>query len=303
MTTDDIEYLLAVAEHRNIGRAAEALGLTQPALTRAVARIETMAGLRLFTRLPKGVEPTPAGLAFLRRVQRMRIEFDDAMKELQLLKQGQLGMLRVGYSPSIDEDLIIGSMRQLLVERPAAQLQFGAALMQDLMLRLQAGELDLVIGPAPLPRQPGLDETPLYTSVMHVVADRRHPLCARRAVTRAELAAEPWALPGAPAALRRELEAAIAGADAKPLNVRVECFSLGVPQFRLLLGTPLLSLCSQTWLPQVRQMGLERLAVDDLLHLREIAALRRADAAASPLSHRLVELLQAQAAPRARRSR
>ena len=48
MNLNDIDYLLAVAEQRHVGRAAEALGLTQPALTRAIARLEALAGMPLF---------------------------------------------------------------------------------------------------------------------------------------------------------------------------------------------------------------------------------------------------------------
>ncbi|KAI1698544.1 bacterial regulatory helix-turn-helix protein, lysR family domain-containing protein [Ditylenchus destructor] len=88
MNLNDIDYLVAVAEHRHVGRAAEALGLTQSALTRALARLEALAGLPLFERHPKGVMPTEAGLAFLRRARRIQLEYDDTLSELHQMKTG-----------------------------------------------------------------------------------------------------------------------------------------------------------------------------------------------------------------------
>ena len=98
MNLNDIDYLVAVAEHRHVGRAAETLGLTQSALTRALARLESLAGLPLFERHPKGVIPTEAGLAFLRRARRIQLEYDDTLSELHQMKTGELGILR-GHAP------------------------------------------------------------------------------------------------------------------------------------------------------------------------------------------------------------
>jgi len=295
MNIDDMEYFVAVAQHRNMGRAAAALGLTQPALTRAVARLEVLAGQRLFTRHPKGVEPTPAGSAFLRRALRICREHQDALGELRQLRSGHLGVLRVAYSPSVDEQLLGGALRQLLQERPAARLQLTQRLMQELFEPLAAGEFDLLVGPVPAVTMAGppLDAVTLYESHMNIIADSEHPLILRGRPTLTDVAAEAWLLPAAHTALRQELEAAMAAAGLPPLNVRVEANIVDHGQFVILCNSRVLGLCSDWWLPTVRRLGLQRVDLDPPLAQRRIAVLRRADAPPLPLADRLTELLQA----------
>ena len=65
----DLEYFVAVAEHGNLGRAAEALGLSQPALSKTLRRMETSMQTKLVRKTPKGIELTAVGAAVLSHVQ------------------------------------------------------------------------------------------------------------------------------------------------------------------------------------------------------------------------------------------
>lgn len=293
MNIDDIEYLIAVAEHGSIGRAAESLGLTQPALTRAVARLETLAGQRLFMRHPKGVVPTPAGRALLSRALRIRAEYDDAMRELQQMKSGQQGLLRLGYSPSVDKDLVIDAARRLLLERPAARLSLVEQLMQPLLERLVDGRLDLAVAPVPTPMQPELAATVLYRDRLRLAADRNHPLLRQARIRWEDVAAQPWFLPSAQVRIRRLLDRRVAEAGLPPLNARVECDVVSVDQFRMLRGTRLLAICSEWSEPAMRRFGIEFVPIEQLGLDREVASIRRAGGYVSPLSERLDELLRA----------
>lgn len=298
MTTDEMQYLVTIARHRNIGRAAEALGLTQPALTRAVARLEAVAGQRLFARHPRGVETTPAGRVFVQRAQEMLTAYEDALREMNQMKAGQLGLLRVGYSPSIDEDVLVSAARQLLLERPAAQLRLVERLAVQLMQQLSEGELDVVIGPVPQAMSEDHVASLLYQSRMHVVADAGHPLQRAGALSLTQVGAEPWLLSGPPTPLRREIDAMLGAHGLPPLNVRVEADSLSHTQFKLLRGTRMLGLCSDWWLPVVNAIGLRRLEVPDLNVQRQIAAMWRRGAYVSSLAERLTALLKDEVARR-----
>ena len=293
---DDFDYLLAVAKHANIGRAAEALGLTQSAVTRAVARLEALAGQALFVRHPKGVTPTPAGLALLRRAQRIGLEYHDAMRELHQMKSGQLGLLRVGCSPTVEEGLVIGVARRLLLERPAARLALDEALMPPLLERLAEGSLDLAVGPVPDDAAGGFKSRFLYEDQLRLVADRDHPLFTLPKVTWTELGAQGWMLPPPPNRLRLRLEQAAVEAGCPPLDVRVETRSPGLSHFRLLKGTRMVSLCNQWLAPAARRAGLEVLDSDLLGLSRRIAVVRRAGGYLSPLAERLEELMVGEAA-------
>ncbi|CAG4889386.1 HTH-type transcriptional regulator TdfR [Paraburkholderia saeva] len=101
METRDLDYLLAVDEHGGIGKAAEALGMSQPALTKAIQRVEAQTGLALFQRTAHGVAPTQAGSLFLARARRIALEYEDALKEMRALRSGEQGVLSLGYSPTV----------------------------------------------------------------------------------------------------------------------------------------------------------------------------------------------------------
>lgn len=294
MNLNDIDYLAAVAHHRHVGRAAEALGLTQPALTRAIARLEALAGMPLFERHPKGVVPTPAGEAFLRRAERIRMEYDDALTEMHELKTGQLGILRVGITPTLDTARLMGVVRRMLVERPAARIHLTERLMHYLVQMLSDGELDAVVVPVPRPLPAGLQVVPLYDDVLHVVADAAHPLQRRRTLHWRDLADQPWLLPPPDTRLRASLDQLVRDAGLPALNVRVEVATTGLNTMRLLCGTPLLALGSQWSTEALAGIGLRPLALALPALQRRVGLLTRERAHVSPLAHRLRELLVAE---------
>ena len=291
MNLNDIEYLATVAAHQHVGRAAEALGLTQPALTRAIARLEALAGMPLFERHPKGVVLTPAGEAFLRRAERIRMEYDDALSEMHQMKTGELGILRVGLTPTLDTERLMGVVRRLLVERPAARIHLTERLMHYLVQMLLDGELDAVVVPTPQPLPPELEATPLYDDVLHVVADAGHPLQQRRSLQLADLVDQPWLLPPPDTRMRRELERVVQQAGLPALNVRVEAAATGLNTLRLVTGTPMLTLGSQWSMEAMAGIGLRPLPIALPALRRRIGLLTRRHAHVSPLAHRLRELL------------
>lgn len=294
MNFNDMRYLVCVAEHRHIGRAAESLGLTQPALTRAIARMEAIAGQTLFTRHPKGVETTPAGKALLHRAQRIQLEYDDAMREMADRRSGRLGLLRVGYTPSVNEEVLpLSATQRLLNERPAVCLKVAVSLMQDLIDQLVAGDLDLILGPVPEPLPPEITATKLYRDRVLLVVDREHPLLRFKKTARLQdVGAQPWLLPSIHIRVRRVLEQRIAKAGLPPLNVRVESDSLSATQFQMLRGTRMIGVTSEWVVPSLRKAGLEVLPVIGLNIERDIASMRRTGGYVSPLSERLDQLFQ-----------
>lgn len=292
MNIYDLDYFASVAQHLNIGKAAEALGLTQSALSRSISRLESLAGQSLFSRHPRGVVLTPAGEVLLQRASRIRMEYDDAMREMQRMRSGQLGQLRIGYSHSVAHDLVMAATRQLIVERVAAHVQIVELMMQDLLDMLGDGKLDILIGPAPELPSEEITISPLYQDHLLVFADRDHPLLQRGHVGWADLAAEPWLLPRRDNRIRRILEEKASASGVPPLDVRVESHTVNPAQYSLLRGTRLLSIGSAWAVKPLRQLGLEVLEVPDLILNREIVSIQRAGGYVSPLGERLEELLR-----------
>ena len=103
MNFRDIEYFAVLAEHGHVGRAAEALGLSQPALSVSLRRLEQSMNAKLCKRTPKGIELTDVGQVLLSQVRRLRQTREDVMREIADLSQGRSGNLRIGAHAVVTE--------------------------------------------------------------------------------------------------------------------------------------------------------------------------------------------------------
>jgi DNA-binding transcriptional LysR family regulator len=293
METRDMTYVLAVDEHRGIGRAAEALGLTQPALSKAIQRVENALGVPLFDRGPTGMSATLAGQAFIRRATRIRLEYEDALKEVQGIRSGEHGLLRIGSSPSVPPDLIVTAGRRLLRERPVARLRLSRRFAGDLIEMVAAGQLDLAVVPLPESDLSTFQVRKLFDDRLRIVADESHPLRRRRRLPLRALSDQQWLLPGGQFAIRQQIELAFRAQGLAPPLPRVEVDFGGVLTFDLIRGFGMITVVgAETGGPMG---GFAPLDVDpaQLDLRREVGVVMRAGAYVSPLAERMIALLEA----------
>jgi DNA-binding transcriptional LysR family regulator len=90
-------YVVAVAEHRHFRRAAQALGMTQPSLSRQVGAVERELGTALFERTARGVVPTAAGEVYAAHARRVLEQVAAGATETRRAARGQTGSLRLGF--------------------------------------------------------------------------------------------------------------------------------------------------------------------------------------------------------------
>src|SRR5262245_15007862 len=190
----DLCYFAAVAEHGNLRRAAEALDLSQPALSKSLRRLEHTVQGKLVKRTPKGVELTPIGSALLAHVRRLRLSLDDAGNEIADLCQGRAGLLRVGARTEMTDDLMPLACAELFRTAPGVTLNVLVADNNVLMPALRSGELDLAVSGIPASPYEDLVQEHLYEDQFAVIASASHRLAGRKAVTMADIARERWAL-------------------------------------------------------------------------------------------------------------
>ncbi|WP_107311460.1 LysR family transcriptional regulator [Burkholderia metallica] len=298
MDTRDLEYLLAVERHGSIGKAADALGLSQPALTKAVQRLEALVGVTLFERTANGMTPTPAGARFVARAQRIALEFDDAMQEMRAIRGGEQGVVRIGYSPTVPNAVVLGACRQLIRERPAARLRLRCRLARELLDLLAAGELDLVVAPEPQ-QDEWLETIALFDDRLTVLADAAHPLQRTRGLTLADLADQEWLLPEATIPVRQRIDDAFRARGLPAPRLRVETDFGNTSLLQLLRGTPLLCIGGADALDQVSGLRALDLRAGELKLDRRIGAMHRAGAYVPPLAQRMIALLRDSAAAHA----
>src|SRR5579862_5523542 len=92
-----LRYFVAVGEDQHYGRAAERLGIAQPALSRQIQDLEKELGFVLFDRLPRGVKLSAAGKLFLSDARRILHDVDDAKRRAERVAAGKAGTLRIGF--------------------------------------------------------------------------------------------------------------------------------------------------------------------------------------------------------------
>lgn len=123
MEARHLRYAVALAEHAHFGRAATALGIAQPPLSKQIAALEREVGARLFDRTRRGVFPTAAGAAFLVRARAALAEIGAASVDAARAARGESGRLRLGFIASALLDPLPGVLRRFSRERPGVRLE------------------------------------------------------------------------------------------------------------------------------------------------------------------------------------
>jgi DNA-binding transcriptional LysR family regulator len=194
MELRDLDYFLRIAAYGHIGRAADALGLTQPALTKSIARLERELGTRVLERTPKGVTVTAFGEQVARHATRVRAVMTDATRELGELATGASGHVRIGTGHAIAQHLLPTICATLLTERNGITLDIVTGTGRGFVPELRNGRLDVVLTGVPIDRDPTLKHEVLMEDRVVVIARKDHPLHRRRRVGIDELARQRWVL-------------------------------------------------------------------------------------------------------------
>lgn len=183
----DLRYLLAVAEHRHFGRAADACGVSQPTLSVQIRRLEDLLGVALFERTGKGAAPTPACDRLIGHARAAVAETDAMLALARNLRDPLAGRLRLGLIPTLAPyllPLVFAPLREAL---PALEVEPWEDQTATLVARLRAHELDAALL-ATDETGPDLAERPLFEEPFLAALPPDHRLAARAAVAEADLA-------------------------------------------------------------------------------------------------------------------
>src|SRR5262249_30631462 len=193
MELRDIEYFEEIAEQRHVGRAAERLGLSQPALSKSLRRLEDALQVKLFDRNAKGLELTVEGSLLLARARDLRLSLRNVAREVTDVSQGRAGHLRIGVGPSVPTRLISNALARLFIEAPRVTARVTISDADEIIPALRKGELDLNINLMHARPPDGLCYVQLYEDECAVCASMTHRLSRRSKVSLDELSRERWA--------------------------------------------------------------------------------------------------------------
>jgi len=138
-----LRHALAVGQHGNFARAAEALHLTQPSLSRSIAALEDLLGVPLFDRTPKGVTPTVFGRVLLERGDIVMRREADLRREIALLAGLEMGSLVVSAAPYMNETLIARAIGRIAATHPKLRIDCRSLHPGEVVRQVLAEEADV----------------------------------------------------------------------------------------------------------------------------------------------------------------
>jgi DNA-binding transcriptional LysR family regulator len=192
-----LALLREVARHGSFSRAAETLYLTQPAVSRQIAKLEREAGVRLLERNARGLRLTEAGRVAVERAEAIAGHLAAAEAEIDAIATLGAGRLRMAAFPTAASTLVLDAIRLFRRRHPDVELTFVEAGTNAGLRRLRAGEVDLALAfrehGRPVPDEwADLDAELLLVDPLYVALPATHPLAERPAVRLRDLSGEGW---------------------------------------------------------------------------------------------------------------
>lgn len=176
MDLKEQEYVVAIARHGSITKAAEELFITQPTLSIFINRLETRMGIRLFERVGKQFIPTYAGEIYLKKAKELLVIQNEFKAELSDLISGYTGRLRFGIHSRRSTFLLPGVLKEFHVHYPQIEVLLTEDSSKNMEEKLLAGDLDLILTNRFFNKEK-LDTLPVYDDrlIMSIAPD--HPAC------------------------------------------------------------------------------------------------------------------------------
>src|SRR5215216_3189487 len=195
-----LRYIIAVAQEGHITRAAERLGIQQPPLSRQVKAIDREIKVQLFRRMPRGVELTDAGAAFLDGARSMLANLDHTLESTRRTARGEQGRLCVGLTPTAPfHPLVPRAIRAFREAFPLVSVTLEESLSYELLERMRDDRMDVGFIRSAVADPESLVIHPLLNEAMVVALPSGHVLAQdNMAVPVKHLAGETFILYGPP---------------------------------------------------------------------------------------------------------
>lgn len=207
-----LQLLQALGEGRSLRRAAEVIGITQPAATKTLQEIERLFGCRLFERSQQALVPTARGLAMLRGARLLMAELGRVAEDVSSADADVPLTLRLGAPSSLMLGVVVPAVRRLAsADGRRLRIELREGLTPDLLERLRAGDLDGVVGRSALSdevlRRSGVIFEKCYDEEMQIVLPLGHPAAEQADIGLRHLVGERWIAQSQPSLPRQTIEA------------------------------------------------------------------------------------------------
>ena len=188
MLFSQIAAFVEVARRRSVSRAAEALFVTQPALTARLQGLERNLGARLFVRTPRGMKLTEAGESFLPYAVRALDSLTDGRMQVNALERGGAGRLAIGAAPAVSTYVLPGLLKRFAQSHPRVEVRVRTGHSEEMLELVLREQVDVGLVRALQHRD--ISSTPLYEDRLILVVDPEHPFAASGGIRLAEISGQ-----------------------------------------------------------------------------------------------------------------
>lgn len=204
-----MQALIKLTELRSMGRAADAIGITQPAMSQLISDLEQLIEMKLFLRHTKGVEPTEITQELVKVARRMVAAAQDGAELISCMKRDN-HFLRIATTAAASGALLSDVLPQFSAAHPSVHSQVTEVAGQALDASLSSGEYDLVCCRKPLVIPEGWVFTPCVQDELIVVSSRMHPLASGGPATLEVLQSATWLMTPVGTLARQHFEEMVA---------------------------------------------------------------------------------------------
>ena len=227
MDLRDLTYLHAIVDAGSVTDAANRLGRTPPALTKAIRRLEDELGSTLFERRGRGIEPTEAARYLVSQTRGMSHRLGQLCVDVAEMASGRQGHVRIGVSATVAAIYLPQLLRRLAVDLPELRLTIVNGMNDVLRRDLDRGEIDLILGVHEAGQDDDIEGFRIARDEVRVVAAVGHPLHGRP-LRPADLLDVRWVLPSRAVKMRQWLDAAFIARNLPAPQPHVETSSIAI---------------------------------------------------------------------------
>lgn len=183
-----LKYFQEVAKHQHLTKAAQALNVSQPALSKTISKLEMRLGYQLFDRTGRQIRLNSLGQAYLKTVDTIFMELQKSEKELAFLTEKQNRLISVAVTiPTILPELLGGFLKT----NPQAQFRQYQAFAQRMQSQLESGEIDVGISTFPIQGE-NIEWYPIIEEEILLAVPLTHPLALRKSIELTEVRNDPF---------------------------------------------------------------------------------------------------------------
>jgi len=193
----DLRVLMSVIQQGSMAKAAKRLATSQPAVSRAITDLESSLGVRLLDRGPRGVQPTPYGLALIKRGFAVFDELEQGLKDIEFLTNSTVGEVRIATMTFLASGFLAKAIDGFALRYPHISFHVVVSGAEGLHRALEERDVDVVITAInPLwQRERHMQCEVLYAGARSVFAAKQNRWLRKRKVVLGDLINEPWVLP------------------------------------------------------------------------------------------------------------